>query len=69
MEVPASDGIVRPNNGNCVVSSNCVDVAIGDICGNPLRPVMIDVGIAVDDLLVPMYTDGKLDCRDDVLIT
>jgi hypothetical protein len=30
---------------------------------------MIDVGIAVDDLLVPMYTDGKLDCRDDVLIT
>ena len=64
IDVPASDGTVLPNNVNCDTSSSCVDVEIGDICGKPRNPVIIDVGIDTADLAVPKNADGSTNDDD-----
>ena len=68
IDVPASDGTVLPNNVNCDTSSSCVDVEIGDICGKPRNPVIIDVGIDTADLAVPKNADGNTNDDDGRLL-
>lgn len=58
IDVPSSLGIVLPNRGNCDLSSNADDVAIG----TPRKPLMVEVGIEVLEDAVPRIKNGTSCC-------
>mmetsp|Transcript_44838 Transcript_44838/g.108357 ORF Transcript_44838/g.108357 Transcript_44838/m.108357 type:complete len:90 (+) Transcript_44838:2179-2448(+) len=57
-EVPASDGMVLPNRGKDLGSSNLELVDIGDICGKPFKLDIVADGIETADRAAPRKAHG-----------